>query len=131
MTPWWMTLWIGLGSALGGMGRFWVSGWVASRIGETFPWGTFVANVTGCILVGFLAALTVPEGRLWMPPRWSQFLILGLCGGYTTFSSFSLQTLHLVRDGEWLYAAGNVALSLVACLVGVWLGYLLGELINR
>ena len=123
--------WIGLGSALGGMGRFWLSGWVAQRHGETFPWGTIVVNVTGSFLIGFLAALSGPEGRLLINPKVSQFLMVGVCGGYTTFSSFSLQTLNLAREGQWLYAAGNVAVSLVLCFLFVWLGHLLGQAISR
>ena len=93
-------LWIGLGSALGGMGRFWFSGWVAQRCGETFPWGTLLVNVSGSFLIGLLATWSTPEGRWFMPPRLSQFLMIGICGGYTTFSSFSLQTLNLVRGGQ-------------------------------
>ena len=124
-------LWIGLGSALGGMGRFWFSGWVAQRCGETFPWGTLLVNVSGSFLIGLLATWSAPEGRWFMPPRLSQFLMIGICGGYTTFSSFSLQTLNLVRGGQWLYAAGNAVLSLLGCFLFVWLGHLLGQIIHR
>ena len=123
--------WIGLGSTLGGMGRFWLSGWVDQRHGETFPGGTIVVNATGSLLIGCLAALSGPEGRLLINPRVNQFLMVGVCGGYTTFSSFSLQTLNLAREGQWLYAAGNVAVSLVLCFLFVWLGHLLGQAISR
>ena len=72
----------------------------------------------------------MPEGR-WLPsPGFRQFFMIGICGGYTTFSSFSLQTLNLLRDREWLYAGGNVLLSVVLCLIAVWLGYLLGAVLN-
>jgi CrcB protein len=124
-------LWIGLGSALGGMGRFWLSGLVAQRIGETFPWGTLFVNVTGSLVIGLFASLTDPSGRFFVPSTTRQFLMIGLCGGYTTFSSFSLQTLNLVRDGQWLYAAGNAVLSVVLCLAGVWLGQIIGQALNR
>lgn len=119
-------LWIGLGSALGGMGRFWLSGWVAQRF-ETFPMGTLVVNVTGSFLIGFLAAVTGTEGRWLMSPAAREFLLIGVLGGYTTFSSFSWQTLELVREGEWLFAAWNVAGSVVLCLGAVWVGHILAQ----
>jgi CrcB protein len=125
-------LWVALGGALGSVSRYWLSGVVAARFGETFPWGTLVVNVTGSFVIGFIAALVSPEGRLDSPSRTfaTQFLMLGVCGGYTTFSSFSLQTLNLIRDREWLYAGGNVLLSVALCMIAVWLGYLLGELVT-
>ncbi len=123
--------WIGLGSALGGMGRYWCSGVVARAFGETFPWGTIVVNVSGSLIIGFLATLMSPDGRLLVPPDARAFLAIGLLGGYTTFSSFSLQTLNLVRDGEWLWATANVFLSLTLCLAAVWLGYIGATALSR
>jgi fluoride exporter len=123
-------LWVAIGGALGSVSRFWLSGVVAGRFGETFPWGTLAINVTGSFVIGFLAALTEPEGRVMVSPAFRQFFMIGICGGYTTFSAFSLQTLNLVRDREWLYAGGNVILSVVFCLIAVWLGYLLGSVFN-
>jgi CrcB protein len=125
-------LWVAIGGALGSVGRFWLSGLVASRFGETFPWGTLVINVTGSFVIGFIGAIAVPEGRLDSQSRAfaTQFLMYGVCGGYTTFSSFSWQTLRLVQDREWLYAGGNVILSVVLCMVAVWLGYALGSMLN-
>lgn len=122
--------WICLGSALGGAGRYWISGAIARRVGETFPAGTLVVNISGCFAIGLLAALTDPEGRLMIGPNGRQFLMIGLLGGYTTFSSFSLQTLTLMQDGEWLYAGGNVLLSIVLCLAAVWLGHICGGYLN-
>ncbi len=115
--------WIGLGSALGGMARYWCSGVIARTFGETFPWGTIIVNASGSLIIGFLATLMSPDGRLLVPPDARAFLTLGLCGGYTTFSSFSLQTLNLVRDGEWLWATANVLFSVILCLAAVWLGH--------
>ncbi len=122
---------IAIGSALGGTARYWLSGVIAQRYGETFPWGTIVINITGSILIGFFATLTGPDGRVFVPGQWRQFFMIGICGGYTTFSSFSLQTLTLAQDGEWLGATANIALSVVLCLVGVWLGHSGALLINK
>ncbi len=124
-------LWIGLGSALGGMLRYWLSGAVARHYGETFPWGTLVVNVTGSLLIGFFATLTQPDGRWLVQPLGRTFFMVGVCGGYTTFSSFSLQTLQLMRDGQWLYAALNTLLSVALCLLAVWLGHFLAQILNR
>ncbi len=131
MNPLTAYLWIGVGSALGGMGRYFVSGILAKRFGEVFPIGTLAVNVGGSFLIGLVAALGAPEGRMLLPPPVRQFVMLGVLGSYTTFSSFSLQTLKLVQDGEWLHAAVNVALSVLLCLVGVWLGHLVGDVLNH
>ena len=124
-------LWVAIGGALGSVARFWFSGVVARHFGETFPWGTLLVNISGCFVIGCFAALTGPDGR-WLAPAWfrQQFFMLGVCGGYTTFSSFGLQTLDLVRDGEWLHAGANILLSLFLCLLAVWLGSVLGALLN-
>jgi CrcB protein len=124
-------LWIALGSALGGATRYWLSGVVARRFGEAFPVGTLIVNVTGSFFIGFVATLTDPGGRLLMGVTARQFIMAGILGGYTTFSSFSLQTLNLARDGEWLYAGANVALSVILCLVAVWFGQVAARMINR
>jgi len=124
-------LWIAIGSALGGMGRFWLAGTVDRFIGETFPWGTVLVNITGSCLIGFIGTLSGPDGRWLLPSDTRIFLIVGLCGGYTTFSSFSYQTLTLARDGEWLWAGANVVISVIACLIAVWLGHVAAAAINR
>ena len=120
--------WVAIGGALGSVARYWMNGIVSSKFGETFPWGTLLINVTGSFLIGFIGAVASPEGRMDSKARAfaTQFVMYGLCGGYTTFSSFSLQTLNLARAGEWLHAGGNVILSVVLCLAAVWLGWLLG-----
>src|SRR5487761_2176409 len=110
-------LWVALGGAIGTTGRYWLSGLVARSIGETFPWGTLIINVTGSFAIGFFSTLTSSEGRFLVGPTGRQFFMTGVCGGYTTFSSFSLQTLGLARDGEWLQAGGNVAGSVITCLI--------------
>lgn len=127
-------LWIALGGALGSVARYWLNGFVTGqfeRFGQTFPLGTLVVNVTGSFVIGFFATLTDPDGRLLVQPGVRQFVMIGVCGGYTTFSSFSLQTLNLARDGEWLYAGANIVGSVVLCLVAVWLGHLAAASLNR
>ncbi len=124
-------LWVSLGGAIGTAARFWVSGLVAQRYGETFPLGTLVVNVTGSFLIGIFAELTSPEGRLLVSPTWRALVMIGVCGGYTTFSSFSLQTFALLQDGEWFRAAANTFASFTFCLAAVWLGYFSAYLINK
>jgi CrcB protein len=121
-------LWVAIGGALGSVGRFWLNGLISGRFGETFPWGTMLVNITGSFIIGVIGALANPEGRMDSSSRAfvTQFIMIGICGGYTTFSSFSLQTLNLLRDREWLYAGGNVLLSVLLCMIAVWLGYALG-----
>jgi fluoride exporter len=122
--------WVAIGGAVGTVGRFWLSGVVARLIGETFPWGTLVINVTGSFIIGFFGTLTGPDGRIFVGSTSRQFVMIGICGGYTTFSSFSLQTLNLMNDGEWLYAGANITGSVILCLVAVWAGYALAVSLN-
>ncbi len=123
-------IWVAIGSAIGGVARFWCSGVAARLFGETFPWGTIIVNVAGSFLIGFFATLTGPDGRMFARSLTRQFVMIGILGGYTTFSSFSLQTLNLLQDGEWWQAGANIALSIVACLVAVWAGYAFAASIN-
>lgn len=122
--------WVAIGAALGGVARYGCSGLIARSFGETFPWGTLVVNVAGSFLIGLIAVATGPDGRLLIGTAARQFMMAGVLGGFTTFSSFSLQTLTLIQDGEWLYAAGNVISSVLLCLVAVWLGAVAGNAIN-
>ncbi len=121
---------VAVGGAIGSVSRYWLSGLVATRYGEAFPWGTLVINVTGSFVIGIFAALTTPDIASTHRLAIRQFFMVGICGGYTTFSSFSLQTLDLLRDRQWLYAGGNVILSVIFCMVAVWLGYMLGTVFN-
>lgn len=122
---------VALGGAIGSVARFWCSGLVANALGQTFPWGTLVVNIAGSLVIGFTATLTGPDGRMFVPSDVRTFIMVGVCGGYTTFSSFSLQTLALMQDGEWFQAGGNVVLSVVLCMVSVWLGHVLAASINQ
>ena len=118
---------VGMGSAIGGMTRFWVSNWMALRWGDRFPWGTLFVNVTGSVLIGLLAALSAGSGRWQIGTEARVFFMVGVLGGYTTFSAFSLQTLLLAQSGQWLFAVANAAGSVVLCLGAVWIGHALGR----
>jgi fluoride exporter len=125
-----MYIFVAIGGAIGTVGRYWLSGVVARMIGETFPWGTLLINVTGSFIIGFFATLTGPDGRVYAASTTRQFVMTGICGGYTTFSSFSLQTLNLANDGEALRAGANVGLSVVLCLIAVWAGSVAANSLN-
>ena len=120
---------VGMGSFFGGIFRFWISGLVANRIGETFPWGTLTVNIAGSLIIGLVGALADTEHVL-VTPAVRQLIMVGFCGGFTTFSSFSLQTMKLLQDGEWFYFWGNVVLSVTACLAAVFIGYKIGQFAN-
>src|SRR6266478_10237375 len=122
---------VALGGALGSILRFWFSGLIGRHFGETFPWGTLLVNVSGSFVIGFFATLTGTEGRWLVGPHGRNFFMSGVCGGYTTFSSFSLQTLTLAREGEWLFAALNAIASFILCLIAVWLGDYLAMNLNQ
>jgi CrcB protein len=124
-------LWIALGSAIGGAARYGCTDLTARWLGASFPWGTLIVNVSGSLLIGFLAALMSPDGRLFAAPDARAFLMIGILGGYTTFSSFSLETLSLARNGEWLFAFANILLSVVLCLAAVWVGSAAAALLSR
>ncbi len=124
-----LIVWVGAG--LGGVGRFWLGGLIAQRYGEAFPLGTLVINVTGSFLISFFATVTGPDGRWLVSARGRTFFMTGICGGYTTFSSFSLQTLTLAQDGEWGYAWANAGLSLGLCLLAAWLGNVTALILKR
>ncbi|MBI1841046.1 MAG: fluoride efflux transporter CrcB [Verrucomicrobia bacterium] len=120
-------LWVAFGGALGSVARFWAAGFVSRYAGDAFPWGTLAVNITGSFLIGLFATLTAPDGRWTMSPSFRTFFMVGICGGYTTFSAFSLQTLNLIRSGAWLQAGLNSVLSVVLCLLAVGLGCLLAN----
>jgi len=122
---------IALGGALGSVTRFWCSSAIARSFGASFPWGTLAVNVWGSFVIGFFATLTGPDGRLLASPDARTFVMVGICGGFTTFSSFSLQTLTLVQDGEWLLAGWNILSSITICLIAVWLGHVAAVAINQ
>ena len=122
---------VAIGGALGSLARYWLAELFARLGVVAFPWATLVANVSGSMLIGLLAALTGPDGRLLVAPETRLLWMVGICGGYTTFSSFSLQTLTLLQDGEFLYAGANIAASVALCMLAVWLGHMAAAHINQ
>jgi CrcB protein len=122
---------VALGSALGGCARFGVGDLVAVWAGAAFPWGTLLINATGSFAIGFFNTLTDVSGRFYAPVRMRQFVMVGFCGGYTTFSAFSLETITLIGRHALAAAAGYVIASMVLCLLAVWLGHLLAARFNR
>src|ERR1700686_1508543 len=127
----WTYFWVAVGGAIGSMARLWLSVHVALLTGLGFPWGTILVNILGSLVIGFVATLTGPNGRVVMPVDAQAFVMVGLCGGFTTFSAFSLQTLELARDGRLLCAGANIMLSVVLCLSAVALGHSLALLFGR
>jgi CrcB protein len=116
----------GLGSGL----RMWISYWSLERFGGAFPWGTLIVNVLGCFIIGAFSELTGPGGAFATPPLVRQVMIIGVLGGFTTFSSFGLQSMHLFLGGNILHGLGNIALSLLLCLGGTWAGISLGAYLH-
>lgn len=116
-------VWVAIGSALGGVGRYTAAMAVARLTGAQFPWGTILINIVGSFIIGLVATMTAAGARFAAPPGLRLFIMVGFCGGFTTFSSFSLQTLELLRDGHNGEALGNIALSVVLCMAGVAAGY--------
>ncbi|MEM6885163.1 MAG: fluoride efflux transporter CrcB [Verrucomicrobiota bacterium] len=121
---------VGLGSALGGIGRFGVSHWMATRQLDSFPYGTLSVNVLGSFLIGVLFYVTLPEGRWPLDQSWRELLLVGFCGGFTTFSTFSFQVLEQLREEQWLAAGANVVLSVVLCVLAVAAGITAARWLN-
>lgn len=124
-------LWVALGGALGSVARFACAGLAARWVGLGFPWGTLFVNVTGSFAIGLLASLAAPDGRPWLGTDARAFVIVGVLGGFTTFSSFSLETLTLARNGSVGGAGIYVGASLVLCVTAAWLGFASAALLNR
>jgi CrcB protein len=136
---WWQILWdktgsyisVALGSIVGAVARFLVSVLCVSQFGDGFPWGTLFVNVTGSFAIGFYAAVTGPDGRLFVSARQRLFVMVGFCGGYTTFSAFSLETLRFVQSGKAQTALVYLVVSVVTWIASVWVGYALAARFNR
>jgi len=121
------TLLVAFGGMLGSIARYWLAGVIQRLDGVEFPFGTLGVNVLGSFIVGVVMALSLERGTL--PPNARIFLAIGLCGGFTTMSTFSYETMALLRDGQAILGLGNVAATLIACLVAVWLGQVVGRIL--
>jgi fluoride exporter len=138
-SSWWQTFWdktgsyisVALGSMVGAVARFLVSVLFMSQFGDRFPLGTLFVNVTGSFMIGFYAALTGPDGRLFVSARQRLFVVVGICGGYTTFSAFSLETLRLVQSGNVQTALVYLFVSAITWITSVWFGHALATRLNR
>jgi fluoride exporter len=122
---------VGLGASLGSVARYLVSLGMLHLFGPSFAWGTLSVNVLGSFVIGLYATLTEPDGRLLASPVARQFVLAGFCGGFTTFSIFSLETLLLAERGAVALAGINVAISVILWLLAVWIGYRIGMRVNR
>jgi len=123
------TIWIALGGAIGSVARYWLALW-ALPLSRNLPWGTIGINVAGSFLIGFFGTLTLANGR-HPAPEWARlFVMVGICGGFTTFSSFSLQTLDLMRTGAFNRGLANVAISVLLCLASVAFGHGIAARLN-
>ena len=123
-------LWVAIGGALGSVARFACSNFAARHLDHGFPWGTMIINLAGSFAIGAFAATTTSGGKWIMPVSFSHFFMVGVCGGYTTFSAFSLQTLTLMEKGDWGRALANATGSVAGCIAAVWLGHTLGSYLN-
>jgi CrcB protein len=124
-------LWIAVGSGLGGVARLGCANIAPRVFGDAFPWGILLVNIAGSFVIGLFYALTGPEGRFRVSTTARQFVMTGLCGGYTTFSAFSLDTLDLMRDGRLLAAGANMVLSVALCIAAAWAGHAAAVRLSR
>ena len=120
-----MSLAVAAGSAIGGVLRFWMTAWVSAALPHALPLGTIAVNIIGSCAMGVVGALFSNSPTALGGPVGHHFVMAGVLGGFTTFSAFSLQTLVLLQQGQWGWAAANVALSLALCLGAVWFGWAL------
>lgn len=122
---------VAAGSIVGGIARWLVSELLLNSLPLGLPWGTLFVNVTGSLLIGFYAAITGPDGRIMAGAAQRQFFMTGICGGYTTFSAFSLESVRLIAAGDLYLGVLNIGLSVVTWIIAVWLGFAAGTWLSR
>jgi CrcB protein len=113
---------VALGGSIGSVVRYWLGDLGTTLLADSFPWGVLLVNVLGCFIIGFFSEATGPSGMLTVSAELRSFVIIGICGGFTTFSSFSLGTIALLTSGHWLNGLSNIILSVFLCLIGVTIG---------
>jgi fluoride exporter len=118
-----------IGGAIGSAFRYAMSTWIAEASHSTFPWGTLAVNILGSLVIGLFTGLTGPDGPMLVSPVGRAFVTIGILGGFTTFSSFSFQTMLLLQDGQWFPAVGNILSSVVLCLVATGGGIALANVL--
>jgi fluoride exporter len=116
---------VAAGGALGSLLRFWMSSGIYAVLGRGFPYGTLAVNVVGCLAMGLLYVLLLE--RMALAPEWRAALLIGLLGGFTTFSTFTMETFNLMENGETLKAGLNVLLSVITCVAATWVGVLVAR----
>jgi fluoride exporter len=121
-------LYVALGGALGSLARFWIGSAIGSRMGTRFPYGTFVINMSACIIIGFI--LTLMGSRTEVNPAWRFFIAIGFVGAYSTFSTFEWEIFSTMRGGAFLAGASYMVLSLILGLAGVWGGVLIAKAVS-
>jgi CrcB protein len=119
---------VGIGGFIGAIARFALGGYIATRMGSRFPYGTFVINISGSFLIGFI--LTMLAQNSSASPNWRYLIPIGFIGAYTTFSTFEYETLRTVQDGQILIAMANVGLSVIVGFAAVWLGVVAGRVLS-
>lgn len=120
---------VGIGGLLGSIARYLISGYVQDRTGEIFPVGTLAVNVIGCFVIGGLSELA--EARAFLSPEARALIVVGVLGGFTTFSTFGNETVNLLRDGEWGFAMLNLLTHTVLAIGAVWVGRTMAHTIWR
>lgn len=125
MNKYWL---VGIGGFLGAIARFWLGGYISNRMGTRFPYGTFVINITGSFLIGFV--ITLMAERTYLNPTLRYLIPIGFIGAYTTFSTFEYEIFRSVQDGDLLIAGLNIGLSVIVGFVAVWLGAITGKLVS-
>jgi len=120
-------LMVALGGAIGSMLRFWAGGYVSTRLGTRFPYGTFLINITASFLIGFI--MTLLAERMHWGSNWGYLIVAGFLGGYSTFSTFEYETFRVFQDGEFLVAGMNIVLSVAVGFLAVWVGVVTGRII--